>query len=328
MSVKALVHVIGGGRSGLAVALKRALEPEARVRAWESFPRLSEIGATDIVVADLPDFPSRTNPDQLRNLIDCADLWLVVEDSVGYSEFLKMLAGTTVHVLSCTLADRNEGFSRIARALNEKLRGPPVHDIAELVLSKEPVLHVVGDLVRTICARPRDIRHPRDLARACGLRLTALKRCIVPIGFTRVEHFIVAVRTVAYEQLVAQRKLPIQIARRLSGITDPSNHRRELGRALKNSPTAASRLASFAAALLFAFLLTRTSGCAKKAPAASLHESVHTYYPRTRERPCGVAIVYSGSLIKAKTQPSERRSPGHSKGSKRPEPRRLVCTVP
>ena len=261
-----------------ASQLSRSLEPEFCVHPWESFPRLSEVRATDIVVADLADFPSGADLDRLRGLLDCSDLWLVVDEGVAYAEFLQVLAGTTTHVFACTPHDRSDGFRSLARALGERLQGPPVHEIAELVLSKEPVLRSVEGLVRAICSRPHDIRRPRDLASAGSLRISDLKRRVATLGFTRIEHFIVTVRTVAYEQLVVQRKLPVQVARRLSGITDPSNHRREMGRALTNSPNATKRLASFAGAVLLGLLLSRATGCAKTVLAAtSRNDSVHGF---------------------------------------------------
>jgi hypothetical protein len=39
-------------------------------------------------------------------------------------------------------------------------------------------------------------------------------------------------------------RLPVQMARRVMGVTDVSNHRRELSRALRHSSTALRRLTS------------------------------------------------------------------------------------
>jgi hypothetical protein len=204
---------------------------------------LSEVSATDIVVVDLHDFPSAIDQERSRRFLDYADLWLVVETGVASSEFLAALARPSARVVRCTALERKEGFVGLTKALTSKLKGPPASNVVELVLSKEPFLRPAESLVRAICTRPHDIRHPMDLATACGLRLAALKQNLAGLGFTRVEHFIVAVRTVSYEQLVAQYRLPIQLARRFAGITDPSNHRREFRRALEHSPNAVSRIA-------------------------------------------------------------------------------------
>ncbi len=265
------MHVLSRPRSGLARALSRALQPEAVVRAWEAFPRLSDIAATDTVVADLCDFPGSPDADPLRGLLSRADLWLLVEKGVPYAEFIHVLARADARVVTCTTAERSEGFVRLATALAARLEGPPSDDFAELVLSREPLLRPLTDLVRAVCARPREIRRPRDLAGAVGMRLTALKRRIAELGFTRAEHFIIAVRTIACEQLLHQRGVPLQVARRLTGIGEPSNHRKQLARAMDHSPQAMRRFASFAAALLLGVLLGWSSGCSKKAPAATAH---------------------------------------------------------
>jgi hypothetical protein len=243
MLSKPIVHVVTRVRSGLTQALRMALEPGASVRPWEGIPRLSDVAATDIVVADLTDFPCAVDQERLRGLLDCADLWLVVEAGVPSSEFLAVLARASANIVKCTALERREGFLRLTNLLNSKLEGPSADHIVDLVLSKEPFLRPAEQLVTAVCRWPHDIRHPRDLATACGLRLTDVKQRVSALGFTRVEHFIVAVRSVSYEQLVAQRRVPIQVARRLTGITDPSNHRRELARAVLHSPSALRHLA-------------------------------------------------------------------------------------
>jgi len=50
-----------------------------------------------------------------------------------------------------------------------------------------------------------------------------------------VEHLIIYVRLVAYEQLIATAGLPVATARVLAGIPDPSNMRRHARRAAQRS---------------------------------------------------------------------------------------------
>ncbi|HXF95254.1 MAG TPA: efflux RND transporter periplasmic adaptor subunit [Gemmatimonadales bacterium] len=221
---------------------------------------MSEIAAADTIVADLADFPCAVDLDRLRGLVDRCELWLVVEDTAVYSEFLKLLAHPPVQIVTCATAERTEGYSRLAKALTARLRGSPTQELADLVLAKEPLLRALKPLVRAVCTEPRDIRRPRDLARACGLPLVALKKRVAEFGFSRVEQFIVCIRLIAYEQAVAQHRLHANIARRLVGIRDPSNFRRQLGRARRGSPEALRRLKSVAAALLL--LVLQLSGVA------------------------------------------------------------------
>jgi hypothetical protein len=95
--------------------------------------------------------------------------------------------------------------------------------------------------VAIVCAHPWLVRRPRDLADLSHTSLRILKLDCLNLGFTRVEHFIVYVRAIAYEQLVA-RGLSARDARRISGFSDPSNMRRHLRRALRRSPDVLNRL--------------------------------------------------------------------------------------
>jgi HlyD family secretion protein len=266
------------------------------VRAWEAFPRLSDIAATDGVVADLCDFPGAPDPDRLRGLLSRADLWLLVEKDAPYAQFVHVLARADARVVACTPAERSEGFVPLARVLAGWLEGPPSDDIAKLVLSKEPLLGPFADLVRVVCAHPWEIRRPSGLADATGLRMTALKQRIARLDFTRAEHFLVAVRTIAYEQLVRERRVPIKVAMRLAGIGDPSNHRRELARAMDHSSKAMRRLASFAA-LLLGVLLAWSSGCTKKAPAAAAHAD-STQSPLAGAGDTFIALPVVGDVVR------------------------------
>ncbi len=272
------------------------------VRSWEEFPRLGEIGATDTVVADLGDFPGTVDPERLRGLLTRADLWLVVEKGAPYAEFMHVLARAPSRVLELGASDRREGFRQLAGKLRAKFQRPLPEEIAELVLSKEPTRRCVEDLVKAVCADLQSIRRPRDLAGTAGLRLTVVKGKLESLDFTRTEHFIVAVRTIAYEQLVAVRRLPVQLAWRISFLGDKSNHRRELARALDHSSRAMRRLVSFVAALLLAVFVAWSSSCTKKTPAAATHtDSMHLGATDPRDTlvslPVVGAIVRRGDLV-------------------------------
>jgi len=67
------------------------------------------------------------------------------------------------------------------------------------------------------------------------MTLGALRHQCAQLGFTRVEHFIICVRLLAYSELVATERFPIRTARALAGFGDPSNMRRHARRAARHS---------------------------------------------------------------------------------------------
>jgi transcriptional regulator GlxA family with amidase domain len=68
------------------------------------------------------------------------------------------------------------------------------------------------------------------------MSLAAVKRQCVSAGFARVEHCILCIRLLAYQQLVVVEHLPVRTARLLAGFDDPSNMRRHVRRAAGRSP--------------------------------------------------------------------------------------------
>jgi hypothetical protein len=108
--------------------------------------------------------------------------------------------------------------------------------IASLVLQREPALASLATLVHLVCERPWQIRRPRDLAAACGHSVRTVRRQVARVGFLRVEHFLTCVRHVALEQLSACLHLTLPQARRLVGIADRANARRQLRRARRSTP--------------------------------------------------------------------------------------------
>ncbi|HEY3221441.1 MAG TPA: hypothetical protein VGJ80_11965 [Gemmatimonadales bacterium] len=116
------------------------------------------------------------------------------------------------------------------------VQGPSASRVADLVLSAEPALRSVQCLVEAVCLDPWSIRRPRDLAVRTRMSLAALRRQCTQAGFTRIEHFILCVRLLAYHELVATEHLPVRTARGLAGFDDPSNMRRHAHRAALRSP--------------------------------------------------------------------------------------------
>lgn len=119
--------------------------------------------------------------------------------------------------------------------------------ITALVLAREPALAPLGALVQLVCERPWHIRRPRDLAAACGHSVRTVRRQVGRVGFLRVEHFLTCVRHVALEQLATCLQLSLPAARRLVGIADRANARRQLRRARRSTPAGGLRLRSMVA---------------------------------------------------------------------------------
>jgi len=70
----------------------------------------------------------------------------------------------------------------------------------------------------------------------------ALRGACRTLGFTRVEHFMTAVRFVALELLVRDHRITLPVARRSVGIASPTNARRQLQRARRRSVRAFRQL--------------------------------------------------------------------------------------
>jgi AraC-like DNA-binding protein len=140
-------------------------------------------------------------------------------------------------VISINAVIGDHAYQALTTALLERYAGPLYEIDAGRLLELEPVLRPVEPYVRLVCGHPWLVRRPRDLADLAHCSLRTLKVDCLALGFRRVEHFILYVRAIAYEQLIA-RGLPARDARRLSGFTDPSNMRRHVRRALRHSPAA------------------------------------------------------------------------------------------
>ena len=108
--------------------------------------------------------------------------------------------------------------------------------------SAEPALRSLRSLVEAVCTDPWSIRRPHHLAIRCRMSLAAVKRQCVSAGFARVEHCILCIRLLAYEQLVVVEHMPARRARLLAGFDDPSNMRRHVRRAAGRSPLVARAL--------------------------------------------------------------------------------------
>ena len=244
---KAAIHVVARDRAGLFAALSSQLAGFAQLRHWDSVPTAARVEATDLIVVDLTSQPARLAADGFAPLLERATLWLVTGEAPVHSGWVDLAARTAARVVGCGAADRAAGYAPVTEALLEDFARQTGRRLARLVLEHEPVFRPVEPLVELICQHPWRVRRPKDLATLTGLRIDGLKRSLAHLGFHRVEHFIVCVRMVAFEQLVARQRLPLAVARRLVGIGDPTNTRRQLKRARKRSGEAFLKLKSLVA---------------------------------------------------------------------------------
>lgn len=185
------------------------------------------------MVVDLSDPHPSVEPGGLQALLARVTLCLLPGHALISPQWLDLAAQPGVHVLAAR--SRQTGDATVTELLR-LVEGPDGGRVADLVLSAEPALGPVHNLVKAVCLDPWSIRRPRDLAIRCRMSLPALKRQCVQVGFARIEHFIICVRLLAYEQLVVAEHLPTRIARARAGFTDPSNMRRHAHRAAQHSP--------------------------------------------------------------------------------------------
>jgi hypothetical protein len=243
----AVVHVIVQARGGLLRALTRALQGLVQVRHWRAMPNAERVAATDVLVVDLADLPEGVTAADLAPMLERATCWLVPGAKPVETSWLAMSGQPAVRVAPCDTAARAKGFEPVVGALHEQFTRQTGRLLAKLVLEHEPVFRPAEQLVELVCHHPWRVRRPKDLALLTGQRLSRLKAVLAELGFHRVEHFIVCVRMVAFEQLMSRERLPLSVARRLVGIGDPTNARRQLRRARKSSGEAFLKLKSLVA---------------------------------------------------------------------------------
>ncbi len=244
MSSTPTVHVVASARTSLLAGLEERLARHARVQHHTTLPSAKTVHSTDILVIDLDNAPESPDAHNLLPLLTRLDVWLVAGERGVGSGWVDAVNWPGVKLTHCDAAERESGFDTVASALLRRIVGPTGPEIAALVLAREPGLagEQIAPMVRVVCERSWELRHPKQLAAAMGQRLLAVKRLLAEIGFERVEHFMTYVRWVAFEQIMAVHRLRAPLASRLAGITDLSNLRRQLSRARRGSARALRRL--------------------------------------------------------------------------------------
>lgn len=229
------VSVIARSRAGLVSALRLEFGNRLRVRHHEALPCYDPFETVHILLVDLEDLANSIEPRSLLPVVARHDVWLITGDGYVSSPWLEVARYCCSQVIHCSASERDSGFPRVTTRLYQQLDNLKGNRISELVVRHEPALAAVQPLVEALCERPWEIRRPRELEAALGMTHHRLKRQVRAIGFGRVEHLMTHVRVVALEQLMASWHLSPSVARRLIGITDLSNMRRQVARATRGS---------------------------------------------------------------------------------------------
>ena len=227
------------------MAAQEQLAHSRSFRHWDAIPPRAMVGPDDVLVIDLTETGEHPDPSALRSLPERLGLYVVIGDKLIDPAWLIEIVQRrtpTVTVLERSARGRSKGFRPLLSRLMAKLAGPSVASLARLVLDRERLLEPVSSLVVAICTDPWVVRRPKDLGVAAGITLSRLRASCRSLGFVRVEHFIIAVRMVAAEVLVTERRLSPSAARRLVGISSATNARRQIQRARRRSFLAFRRL--------------------------------------------------------------------------------------
>ncbi|MDP3911348.1 MAG: efflux RND transporter periplasmic adaptor subunit [Gemmatimonadales bacterium] len=250
-------------------------------------------GPEDLLVIDLDDPSQMPDPRRLLSLLSHHDIWLAYGDRTIAARWLDTIHWPNLYFVHCDGMDRAAGLRTLVSSVLQRVVGPTAQDLTSLVLARDPGLAPARELTQAVCERPWDIRWPAQLAAAVGRPLRAIKRALHPLGFSRVEHFITFVRWVAFEQLVAVRRLSVSRAKRLAGIADSSNLRRQLARVRTGSPLAARRLQAHIAAL--ALVLALVAGACRDRAEGQNAEAAE---PAGRRPDSAIALPVVGALVR------------------------------
>jgi hypothetical protein len=228
-----VVHLVAGTRSSLGRAIDESL-PTIAVRAWSGPDSFLHVERGDLVLIDLadPTVPIASVP--LERLLKRTETWLLASREHPSSLALAALRPPRARVFLVE-SYGNHHYGAIVDKLRYRLgneeRG---NALSASLLVRQECLVGVADLVKAICTCPKTVRRPRDLSAAVGLELETLRSRVGELGFCRIEHFIIAVKMVALEQL-SIGGIRHSAARAFLGLDDSTNARRQFRRATARS---------------------------------------------------------------------------------------------
>ena len=236
----AAVRVVCGPGNSLVAALRAALAGRARLRVWDRVPPPGECAIGDLLVIDLEDVGAHPPSSKTAASLQRARVILVFGEHSLDPWWAEAMRDPAISAVRLSGSERRRSVRSVVTLVLQELRGPHPEAVTELVLAREPTLRPLSACVAAVCEHPWDVRRPADLAARVHLSLKVLRHHCRALGFSRVEHFILCVRMVGYEQLVVRARVTPKLARRLVGLTDDwSNLRRQLERATRASPAAA-----------------------------------------------------------------------------------------
>lgn len=239
----AIVHLVCDPGNSLVAALRAGLVGRARLRVWGRLPPPDECAIGDLLVIDLEDVGARSPSPKTAASLQRAQVILAFGEHSLDPWWAEAMRDPAISAVRLSGSERRRSVRSVVTLVLQELRGPLPDAVTELVLSREPTLRPLSACVASVCEHPWDIRRPADLAASVHLSLRVVRHHCRALGFSRVEHFILCVRMVAYEQLVARARVTPKLARRLVGLTDDwSNLRRQVKRATRVSPAAARYL--------------------------------------------------------------------------------------
>jgi len=259
MPIQPVVHLIGTSESALGALIEAAVGRNVRVRHLAAAADGRTVGPNGLVVVDLTE-REPVDPEAVGLLVASADVWLVAGQRPVSARWLTLAHDPRVRV-TCPSAARASGLREVARSIGRYICGPSGADVARLVVDHAPLFKPVGSLVTAVCEHPWIVRLPRDLAAQVGVSRGRLFEYCRQRGFARVEHFIIIVRMVALSLLIRGGHLSLAVARRLTGITDPSNARRQLSRARRNSPRAVRQLKALLPSVAVLLTVVLSAAC-------------------------------------------------------------------
>lgn len=230
------VHLLSSRAAELPVVLVGSARRIARVRSSPEWPPLTALHSEDIAVVDLDFLPTAArSPERALAVAQRVPVWIVSGSRAVSPAWLEVVQQQQVRTMeACNLGD----WSRVADALTRSLRGPSSEVLLDLLIAANPALTALARILGVLCEDLAQIRRPSTLARHCGIPLASLRTTCRRCGFRRVEHLLTYVRHVLVQELVAHLGCGVGEARDLVGISDLSNHRRQVGRARCSTGTA------------------------------------------------------------------------------------------
>lgn len=229
--VRQTVFVVSQDGRGLFAELVARIRSTVDIRHCNELPRAVVVKKNDVVVLDLVQLRTCASRRTMAELISRAKVVAVAREGNVSGGWLGLPGGDRIEWVFCDKHQRVGGYGPVCAAVRGALGELSVDVLVSSILQRSPPLEPLADLVDAICRFPWLIRRPFELAMVMSFSRSALHRRVQQGGFQRVEHFITCVRNslvgIVREELGYSRAQAGLIA----GVSDLSNHRRQVSRA-------------------------------------------------------------------------------------------------